>query len=159
MNIQGWFPLRLTGLITLLSRVFSTFWKRQFFCAPPILWSNSHIQKWLLEKPWLWLYGPLSVKCCLCFLICCLGWSQLFFQGESHFLISWLQSPSTVILEPKKIKFVSFHLFSIYCYEVMGPDAMILVFWMLSFKPAFLLSSFIYYILYYILYIVTLKLQ
>ena len=38
-------------------------------------------------------------KKCLCFLICCLGCSYLFFQGASIF--SWLQSPSAVILEPK----------------------------------------------------------
>ena len=54
---------------------------------------------------------------------------------------SWLQSLSTVILEPKKIKSVSSFSPSI-CHEVMGPYAMILVFWMLSFKPAFSLSSF-----------------
>ena len=49
MNIQGWFPSRLTGLICLqykeLSRLFSstTVWKHQFFGADPSLWSNSHI--------------------------------------------------------------------------------------------------------------------
>ena len=49
MNIQGWFPLGLTGLISLqskgLSRVFSSiiFWKHQFFDAQPSLWSYSHI--------------------------------------------------------------------------------------------------------------------
>ena len=57
MNIQGWFPLGLTSLISLLtellSRVFSstTFWKHQFFRAQPSVWSNSHIHRWLLEKP------------------------------------------------------------------------------------------------------------
>ena len=57
-------------------------------------------------------------------------------------LISWLKSPSAVILEPRKIKSatVSTVLPSI-CHEVMGTDAMILVFWMLSFKPTFSLSS------------------
>ena len=55
MNIQGWFPLRLTGLISWLSkglsRVFSsTIWKHQFFGAWPSLWSNSHIRTWLLEN-------------------------------------------------------------------------------------------------------------
>ena len=55
MNIQGWFPLGLTGLISLeskgLSRVFNTtVWKHQFFSALP-LWFNSHIHKWLLERP------------------------------------------------------------------------------------------------------------
>ena len=53
-------------------------------------------------------------------------------------LISWLPSPSTVILEPKKIKSVTVSIVSpSICHEVMGPDAMIFVFWMLSFKPAF----------------------
>ena len=58
-------------------------------------------------------------------------------------MASWLQSPSTVILEPKKIKSSVVFSFSLsFCYEVMGPDAVILVFWMFSFKPAFLLSFF-----------------
>ena len=56
VSIQGWFPLGLTGLISLqskgLSRVFSsiTVWKHHFFGAQPSLWSNSHISTWLLEK-------------------------------------------------------------------------------------------------------------
>ena len=79
MNIQGWFPLGFTGLISLqpkgLSRVFSstTVWKHQFLAIQPSLWSNSHICPWLLEKSQLWLYGLLSAKWCLCFLIFCLG--------------------------------------------------------------------------------------
>ena len=54
VNIQGWFPLVLTGLKSLqskqLSRVFSstTNWKHQFFSTQPSLWSNSHIHTWLL---------------------------------------------------------------------------------------------------------------
>ena len=57
MNIQGWFHLGLTDLISLqskgLSRVFSnnTVQKHQFFSAQLSLWSNSHIHTWLLEKP------------------------------------------------------------------------------------------------------------
>ena len=54
MNIQSWFPLGLTDLISLLfSRVFSstTVWKYQFFSTQPSLWSNSYICIWLLEKP------------------------------------------------------------------------------------------------------------
>ena len=66
-----------------------------------------------------------------------------FLPRRKHLLISWLQSPSTVILEPKKIKSVTVSIVSpSICHEVMGPDSMILVFWMLSFKPAFSLSSF-----------------
>ena len=81
MNIQGWFPLGLTGLISLLSKglsgVFSstTVRKHHFFSTLPSLWSNSHSCIWLLEKPYLWLYAPLLAKCCLCFLIHCLGLS------------------------------------------------------------------------------------
>ena len=57
--------------------------------------------------------------------------------------ISRLQSLSTVILEPNKMKSVFISMFSpSICHEVMGPDAMILVFWMLSFKPTFSLSSY-----------------
>ena len=57
--------------------------------------------------------------------------------------MSWLQSPSAVILDPKKIKSVTVSIDSpSICHEVMGPDAMIFIFWMLSFKPTFSLSSF-----------------
>ena len=57
-------------------------------------------------------------------------------------LISLLQSPSAVILEPKKIVCHISIVSPSFCHKVMGSDAMILVFWMLSFKPAFSLSSF-----------------
>jgi len=76
VNIQGWFPLGLTDLISLLpkeiSRVFSssTVQKHQFFGAQPSLWSSSQILTWLLEKP-----KPkttLSAKWYLRFLVCCL---------------------------------------------------------------------------------------
>ena len=59
-----------------------------------------------------------------------------FLPRSKRLLISWLQSPSAVILEPKKIKSDTVP------YEVMGPDDMIFVFLMLSFKPPFSLSSF-----------------
>ena len=62
---------------------------------------------------------------------------------SKHLLISWLQSPSAMILKPKKIKSVTVSIVSpSICHEVMGQDAMILIFWMLGFKPAFSLSSF-----------------
>ena len=57
MNIQGWFPLGLTGLISLQSKGFSGVLSNtpvpnhQFFSTQPSLWSNSHILTWLLEKP------------------------------------------------------------------------------------------------------------
>ena len=66
-----------------------------------------------------------------------------FLPRSKHLLISWLQSLSTVDLEPKKIKSVTISTGSPSIhYELMGPDAMILAFRMLSFKPAFSLSSF-----------------
>ena len=68
MNIQYWCPLGLTGWNSLQSkrllRAFSntTVQKYEFFSAQFSLWSNSHIHTWLLEKPKLWLDGPLSAK-------------------------------------------------------------------------------------------------
>ena len=56
-------------------------------------------------------------------------------------LISWLQSPSAVILEPPQIKSLIVSIVSAsICHEVMRLEAMLLVFWMLSFKPTFSLS-------------------
>ena len=66
-----------------------------------------------------------------------------FLPRSKRLLISWLQSPSAVIWEPRKIK--SDTVFTVspsISHGVMGPDAMILVFWMLSFKPTFSLSTF-----------------
>jgi len=66
-----------------------------------------------------------------------------FLSRSKHLLISWLQSPSAVILEPQKIKSDTVSTVSpSTSHEVMGPDAMIFVFWMLSFKPTFSLSTF-----------------
>ena len=79
--LQGWFPFGWTGWISLqskgLSRVFSntTVQKHQFFCAQLSSQSNSHIHTWPQEKPQPWLDGPLLTKWCLCFSICCVGWS------------------------------------------------------------------------------------
>ena len=56
-------------------------------------------------------------------------WVITFLSRSKHLSISWLQSPSAVILEPKKIKSVTVYTASpSICHEVMGPDAMILVF-------------------------------
>ena len=66
-----------------------------------------------------------------------------FLPRSKCLLISWLQSPSAVIFKPRKIKSDTVSTVSpSICHEVMGPDAMILVFWMLSFKPTFSLSYF-----------------
>ena len=61
-----------------------------------------------------------------------------FLPRSKHLLISWLQSPFAVILEPQKIKSDNVSTVSpSISHEVMGPDAMIFVFWMLSSKPTF----------------------
>ena len=66
-----------------------------------------------------------------------------FLSRNKHLLISWLQSPSAVILESPQIKPVTVCIISpSICHEVMGPNAMILVFWMLSFNPNFLTLLF-----------------
>ena len=65
-----------------------------------------------------------------------------FLPRSKCLLISWLQSPIAVILKPKKLSLTVFIVFPFVCHEVMEPDAMILVFLMLCFKPAFSLSSF-----------------
>ena len=68
---------------------------------------------------------------------------KAFLRKNKCLLISWLQSPSPVILEPKKLKSITASTFSpAVCHDVMRPYAMILVFWMLYFKSAFSLSSF-----------------
>ena len=62
---------------------------------------------------------------------------------SKHLLISWLQSLSEVLLEPKKIKSVTVPIVSpSLCHATMGLDAMIFVFRMSSFKPVFTLSTF-----------------
>ena len=62
-----------------------------------------------------------------------------FLPRSKGLLISWLQSPPTMIMEPKKIKSAHLfaHLVSPHLFAIKGPDAMILIFWMLSFKPVF----------------------
>ena len=73
-----------------------------------------------------------------------------FLPRSKSLLISWLQSPSAVILETRKIKSVTVSIVSPFiCHEVMGLDAMILVSHMLSFKPTFSLTSFTFFFFFY----------
>ena len=63
---------------------------------------------------------------------------KTFLPRSKHLLISWLQTPSAVILEPRKVKSATVSTVSpSICHEVIGVDFMILVFWMLSFEPGF----------------------
>ena len=135
---QVWFPLGLTGLISLLSkglsRVFSstTVWK--FFGAQPSWWSNFSICTWLLEKPVLTRLTFVSRVMALLFNMLS-RFVIPFLPRSKHLLISWLQSPSTVILEPKKIKSVTVSIFPPFiCHEVIVLDAShdLSFFWMLN---------------------------
>ena len=65
-----------------------------------------------------------------------------FLPRSKHLLISWVQSPSAVILEPRNMSATVPTISPSIFHGVMGPDAMILVFWMLNFKPTFSLSCF-----------------
>ena len=149
MNIQDWFPLGWTGWISLqskgLSRVFSntTIQKHQFLqhsaffivqLSHPYMntWKTITLTRWTFAGEVMFLLFNMPSRFVIAFL-----------PRSKCLLISWLQSPSSVILEPPKIKSVTVPIVSLsICHQVMGPDAMILVFWMLSFKPTFSLSSF-----------------
>ena len=166
MNIQDWFSLGWTGWISLqskgLSRVFNTtVQKHQFFGAQLSLfflffffhcfpckvtsWTNSvtlnpymTAEKTTALTRWTFVGKVMSLLFNMR--------SRLvigFLPRSECLLISWLQLPSAVILEPKKIKSLTVSIFSpTICHEVMGLGAMIFVFWMFSFKPTFSLSSF-----------------
>ena len=102
MSIQGWFPLRWTGLISLKSkgpsRVFSstTIQRCQFFSAQPSLWSHSHIRTWQTGKT-IALITRTSVGKVMSLLFNMLSRFVIpFLPRSQHLLISWLQSPSTV---------------------------------------------------------------
>ena len=127
MNTQDWLPLEWTGWISLqfqeLSRVFSntTVQKHQFFSAQLSLWSNSShpfmttgktiplTRRAFVGKVMSLLFNMLTR-----FVIA-------FLSRRMHLLISWLKSPSAVILEPKTIKSITVFIVSpSICQEVMG---------------------------------------
>ena len=126
MNIQGWFPLGWTGLIFLhtkrLSRVFSntTVQKHQFFSTLPSLKVQlSHLYKTTGKTIALTIWTIVSKVVFLLFNMLS-RFVISFLPMNNHLLISLLQSPTAVILEPKKIK--SVFLFPLFppsiCHEV-----------------------------------------
>ena len=147
MNTQDWFPLGLTGLISMqskgLSRVFTTVQKHQFFGAQPSLCvvQLSHpymiTGKTIALTMWTFVHKVMS----------------LLFSMLSEFVIAFLP-------RNKDLNFMAavticsdfgaqenkvchcFHCSPSICHEVIERDAMVFGFWMLSFKPAFSLSSF-----------------
>ena len=143
MNIQDWFPLAWTSLICLQGK-----WLSRFFPNTKFKSINSSVLSYL--------YGPTlkSTHDYLCYgknialtrqtfvsKIMSLLFNKLsglviaFLPRSKRLLISWLQSPSAVILELRKIKSLTVSIVSPWiCHEVMGPDAMIFIFecWVLS---------------------------
>ena len=139
MNIWDWFPLGLTGLISLqskgLSRVFSntTVQKHQLFSTQVSLWSNFLSHPYMTTGKTIALTRRTFVGKIMSLLLNMLSRLVITFLPRSkHLLISWLQSPSEVILEPKKRKSITVSIASSsICHEVMGLNAMFLVFWLL----------------------------
>ena len=148
MNIKGWFLLGLTGLIYLhsneLSRVFSNsiVWKMNSsvlscFYSSTLTSVHDYIKNialtiWTLAGKVISLPFNILSRLVIAFL-----------PKGNCLLILWLQSSSTVILEPKKIKPITISiLFPSICHEVMESDAMTFIFWILSCKPSFSFFSF-----------------
>ena len=137
MNIQDSFPLELTGLITLQSKRLKNLLQHHIseasilWCSAFYMVQQSHsymttgkttaLTRWtFVGKVMSLLFNMLSN-----FVIALLRRSKRFFV----FLISCLQSPSAVILEPKKIKSVTVSIVSpLICHKVTGLDAMVFVF-------------------------------
>ena len=135
MNIQDWFPLGWTGWISLqrtgLSRVSSstTVQEHQFFGAQlSLIVQLSHpymttgktiaLTRWTFVGKVMFLLFNVLSRLVITFL-----------PRSKRLLLSWLQSPSAVILEPRKIKSATVSTVSpSICHQVMGPDAMIIVF-------------------------------
>ena len=132
-----WFDLlAVQGTLKSLLQYHSS--KTSIICIQLFLWSNSQylymttgktiaLTRWtFLGKVMSLLFNTLSR-----FVIA-------FLPRSKCLLISWLQSPSAVILEPKKTKSLTVSIVSpSICHEVMGLDSMIFVFWMLNFKQLF----------------------
>ena len=108
MNIQDWFPLELTGLISLRSKGFSRVLsstivgKHQFFGTQPSLWSNSHNRTKKKKNPVTLTIQTFVGKVMFLLFNVLSRFVIAFLPRSKSLLISWLQSLSTVILEPKK---------------------------------------------------------
>ena len=139
MKIQDWFPLGWTGWISLQSKGLSSLLQHHSSKAS-ILWHSAlfivqHSHPYMTTEKTIALTRQTFVGKVMSLLFNMLSMLIIAFLPRSKcLLISWLQSQSAVILKPKKIKSVTVSLvYPSICHEVMGPDAMIFVFWMLSF--------------------------
>ena len=148
MNIQDWFPLGWTGWISLQPKGLkshlqhhsskASILQHSAFFLVKLSYLYMTTEKTIALTRWTFVVKVMSLLSNML--------SRLvitFLPRSKRLLISWLQSPSAVILEPPKIKYVTVSTVSpSVCLEVMGLDAVILVFSVLSFNPTFSLSSF-----------------
>ena len=119
LAVQGTFK----GLFPHRSSKASIFWCSAFFIV-----QLSHAYMTTGKNIALTICTFVSKVMCLLFNMLSM-FVMAFLPRGNHLLLLWLQLPSTVILEPKKIKSVTASTFSSFiCHEVMGPDVMILVF-------------------------------
>ena len=151
MNIQDWFPLGWTGLTPCSPRDSEgSFPIPQFHSSKASISQHSAFLMVQLSHPYMttgktrvlprWTFVGKVISLLFNML------SRLvivFLPRSKWLLLSRLQSPYAVILEPLEIKSLTVSIFtSSVGHEVVGPDAMIFVFWMPSFKPTFSLSCF-----------------
>ena len=148
-------PLLLPSIFASIKVSNFTVQKHQFFSAQLSLLYGStltSIHDYWEKKTnialtiWTFVGKEVSVFVLFCFVVVLNMFSRFviaFLARSKHLLISWPQSPSAVMLEPRKIKAVTVYIDSpSICHEVMRPEATILVFWMLNLKSAFSLSTF-----------------
>ena len=147
MNIQDWFPLGLTDSMSLLPRGLSSL--LQHHSSKAQILQHSAFFMVQLSHPYMTTGNIIALtRQTFVSKVMSLPFNMLsrlvinFLPRNKHLAISWQQSPSAVILESTKIKSATVSIVSpSICHKVMGLDAMILVFWMLSCKIEKLVSN------------------
>ena len=142
MNIQDWFLLGLTGLISSLSKGLSRVFTHHSSKASVLQHSVFFMVQ--LSHPYMTTGKTIVFLCTFVGKVISLLFNRLsrfviaFLPRSKRLLISWLQSPSIVILQPKKIKSLTVSIVSSSIWHgVMGPDTMVFVFWKLSITQLF----------------------
>ena len=122
INIQGWFPLGLTSVISLQSKGLSSL--QHHNSKASVLWRSA---LYMVQNSYSFVHDYWKnhsfeyTDLCVCFFNMLCRRVTAFLPKSKCLLISWLRSPSTVILEPKKIKPVTVSTFPpSFCHEVMG---------------------------------------
>ena len=144
MNTQDWSPSGWTGWISLQSKGLSRVFSNTTVQKASVLWHSAFFtvqlsHPYMTTRKTIALTTRIFVGKVMSLLFNTLSRLVItFLPRRKRVLISWLQSPSAVILEPKKVKSDTVSTVSpSISHEVIGRDAMIVVFWMLSFKPTF----------------------